>query len=198
MYHHRVLSTIELNPGHFYLVLASRQQGHLLMNTFAARLALAGPLQVLDGGNSFDALRIARLVRRRTPDLEKVLTRLMVARAFTCFQMVAMLERQPDIACPVLVFDLLSTFCDENVTLGERKRLLEQALGRLKHLSRLAPVAVSAAPWADGTADERLPAGHPARYAAPLPELLERLEQATDQVFRFVDPQPRRQPQFWP
>lgn len=187
-----------LAGAHCYLVLAPRRQGRLLMNTFAAQLALVGPLHVLDGGNSFDALRIARLVRQQTADLETVLTRLTVARAFTCFQMLAMLEQQPGGARPILILDLLSTFCDENVPLRERHRLLEEALRHLRRLSKLAPVAVSAAPWADGTADERLPAGHPARFTAPLPAFLARLEQAADQVLRFVDPQPLYQPGFWP
>jgi hypothetical protein len=177
--------SIEQHEAHFYLVLAPRPVGRAWMNAFAARLALAGPALVLDGGNSFDALGIARQVRRQTADLEMALGRLRVARAFTCYQMVAMLASlsgQP----ALLVFDLLATFCDESVALTERARLLEQALAHLRRLSVTAPLAVSASTSSD--ADARLPLGHPARLAAPLPAMLARLEEAADQVLRYTNP----------
>jgi hypothetical protein len=154
------------------------------MNTLAARLALAGPALVLDGGNAFNALAITRQVRRQTANLELVLERLLVARAFTCYQMTAMLAQQPASSHPLLVLDLLATFGDESATLAERSRLLDQALADLRRLSAAAPVTVSAVPG-PGSTDLRLPLGHPARLAAPLPVMFERLEEAVDQVLRF-------------
>jgi hypothetical protein len=41
------------------------------------------------------------------------------------------------------VFDLLSTFYDENVNLPESQRLLRQVIWRLQQLSKIAPVVVS-------------------------------------------------------
>jgi len=190
-------TTVPLRPGRLYLILAPRRLGRSLMNSFAARLALAGPVHVLDGGNGFDAHTIARQVRRQTAQLELALGRLRIARAFTCYQMVAMLSAQPATSQPLLVLDLLATFCDESVPQVERSRLLDQAILDLQRLSGPAPVAVSAAPWADGTADERLPLGHPARFAAPLPGMLARLEDAASQVLRFVYPDGPIQGRFW-
>ena len=189
--------SIELRPGRFYLVLAPRNLGRPLMNSFAARLALSGTVRVLDGGNSFDALSVARQVRRRTADLEAALGRLSVARAFTCHQMVTLLSEQPASKKPVLVMDLLATFCDESVPVIERSRLLDQALVELRRLSRAAPLAASAVHLPQEGIDSRLPLGHPARLAVPLPAMLERLEQAADQVLRFVNPEEAVQGKLW-
>lgn len=197
-------TSLELRKAHFYLVLAPRRIGRDWMNTFAARLALVGPVLVLDGGNSFDALSIARQVRRQTVNLEAVLGRLRVARAFTCYQMAAMLGSLPGETAglmkdekdfqagppALLVLDFLATFCDESVPLLERSRLLEQALTHLRRLSASAPMAVSAAAGDCTGAGMRLPLGHPARLAAaPLPAMLARLEEAADQALRFTVPQ---------
>lgn len=196
-------SSIELRPGHCYLVLAPRPLGRVMMNTFAARLALIGPVKVLDGGNAFDALSIARQVRRGTPDLPGVLGRLQVARAFTCYQMAAMLSLQPASSQPVLAIDLLAMFCDESVSLAERSRLLDEALKDLRRLSAAAPLAVSAVDLPDERSgrvlplDPRPPLGHPARLAAPLPGQLDRLKDAVDQVLRFEYPPVAVQPRLF-
>ena len=197
MYMYSIERPPDLFPGHLYLVLAARPVGRTLMNTFAARLALAGLLRVLDGGNAFDALLIARQVRRRTATLETVLGRLQVARAFTCYQMVAMLAQQPASGHPLLVLDLLATFCDESVPVAERARLLDQALVDLRRLSAAAPTAVSAVPRIGDGADPRLPLGHPARLSAPLPAMLEHLEKAADQVLHLEPSGGYIQQSFW-
>ena len=51
--------------------------------SLVARLALGGPLLVLDAGNEFDAYRVARLIGRRTRHVDRVLKQVHVARAFT-------------------------------------------------------------------------------------------------------------------
>jgi hypothetical protein len=113
------------------------------MIELTAMLALRGPVQILDGGNSFDAYRVARLVRRRTPHLAGTLERVQVARAFTCYQVVTLFKQTPAGPEPQLIFDLLATFYDESVTLAESHRLLRVVLGHLFRLRQEAPVAVS-------------------------------------------------------
>ncbi len=121
---------------------AARAQMLLL----AARLALAGPLRVLDGGNSFDAYAVARALRMHTPRVEPVLARIQIQRAFTCYQMLTLLNETAPIETPTLVLDMLSTFQDESVSIGERRRLLGECALRLRFLSGAAPVVVSARP----------------------------------------------------
>lgn len=131
--------------GELLLLIAPRAATDEMLR-LAAILALQGELCVLDGGNSFDAFQVARMLRRATPRLDEALNRIQVARSFTCYQMVAMLEETPDMATPHLVLDLLATFYDESVSLDESHRLLRIVIQELNRLRRLAPVAVSVRP----------------------------------------------------
>jgi hypothetical protein len=58
------------------------------MQLLIARLGAQAALHVLDAGNRFNAYRVARLAGGRT----EVLDRITVARAFTCYQVLALLE----------------------------------------------------------------------------------------------------------
>jgi hypothetical protein len=137
---------VRIAPGRLHLLISSRRDGRRLMNALAARLALEGPLQVLDGGNSLDVYTIARIARQQAARPEAVLQRVHIARAFTCYQMSSLLAEHCDRPIPTLVLDVLATFYDENVRLEERRRLLELGLAALRRLSRQVPVAVSASP----------------------------------------------------
>ncbi len=116
------------------------------MLTLATKLALAGPLSVLDTGNQFDAYQIARLIRRQTVELNTVLNRLHVARAFTCYQVITLFEQSLNEAQPYMVLDLLSTFYDENVSHQESHRLLQIVISHLKQLRQHVPVVISVNP----------------------------------------------------
>ena len=77
-----------------FLVLVGPHAASTAMLTFAARLAVHAPLRVLDGGNQFNAREVARLLRsQNAPDVYAALERIRVARAFTCYQMLALLEQ---------------------------------------------------------------------------------------------------------
>lgn len=130
-------------PGEIVLLHTPTREAMALITT---GMALAGPVHVLDTGNRFDAYGIARLVRRQTVEVDRVLGRIQVARAFTCYQVVTLFEQLPDAAAPYIVFDLLATFYDESVSLSESYRLLNIVLSRLKRLRRTAPVVVSLYP----------------------------------------------------
>ena len=49
-----------LYPGRLHLLLALQSARFELVNALVARLACSGPLLVLDGGNCFQAHRLAR------------------------------------------------------------------------------------------------------------------------------------------
>jgi hypothetical protein len=140
------LSNLELPLASHLVVVAAPQAGGRLMLELAARLALHGRLQVLDGGNQFNAYPVARLIRRHTPDLTAALENIRLARGFTCYQMAALLAECPQGTVPILALDLLSTFYDENVRLDEARRLLGTCIRQLQRLSRTAPVVVGARP----------------------------------------------------
>lgn len=199
-----------LEAGRFYLLIAPRPAVDRLMDALAVRLALAIAgrpgadtrqpyLHILDGGNRFDLHAIARGLAGKPPagslGVEAILRRIRVARAFTCYQMEALLAGAAEcgggselseangpgapspapttgagLPAPVLAPGLLTTFADENVRPGERLRLLQRCLQELKRLAQRAPVLVSVtSPSASSGALEFLP----------------RLEAAADQVWRF-------------
>jgi len=138
-----------------------------VMLTAAARLALLTPLRVIDGGNRFNVREVTRILRGlNAPDLYAALGRIRLARAFTCYQLLALLEKALPNSHPTLVIDLLDTFYDESAPLVERRRLIENCLLHLRSLSRLAPVVVSVRPPAPAQSD---PTG-----------LLEMVQQAAD------------------
>lgn len=134
---------LSLSPGEIVLLQSPPQEFVL---TLIAALAVESPLMVLDANNQFDAYRVARLIRRRTANLDPVLDRVFVARAFTCYQVVALFEQAAPTPMAHVVLDLLATFNDESVSLEESQRLLQHVLGRARVLSRHAPVIISARP----------------------------------------------------
>ena len=161
------MQLINLSRGRLYAVMAPRTVRTDLMTHLIARLALVGPVRVLDGGNRFDARGITRKLRRGSRDFYLPLKRILLSRAFTYYQMVTLLEETGPLTIPVLLLDLLATFYDESVHLPERCCLLEHALARLKSLAHTSPVVVSAP---HPTSDDELSA---------------RLETAADQVWHF-------------
>jgi hypothetical protein len=116
------------------------------MLDLAARLALSGPLCVFDCGNLFNVYPVARAIRARSAALSEALGRIRLARAFTCYQVLALLEESLADSVPTLALDLLATFYDEDVKLPESRRLLARCLEALRRLSQTAPVIVSARP----------------------------------------------------
>jgi hypothetical protein len=168
-----------LYPQQLHLLLAPRPARFEMINVLIARLACNGPLLVLDGGNCFQAHRLARLLARHASHLETALGNIYIARAFTCYQVLALLVETPTASVPTLVLDLLSTFHDESVPLPERRRLLDASLQQLRRLSSQAPTLVSAALESKDLSGE----------------LLGRLEESADQVWRLepqLPPQPLR------
>ena len=105
-----------------------------------AEMALRGPVTVLDGGNCFPAYRLLRLLRLQVPDPTTAANRIFVRRAFTCYQMLAMLEGTPALPQPHVLLNPFATFYDEQVPLPEVRRLLAGSLRELERLRQPAPL----------------------------------------------------------
>ena len=139
---------LDLHSARLYLLVAPHPEVDRLCDTLIARLALAGAVRVLDGGNRFDAHKIARYIRSQSAQLEALLGRISIARAFTCYQIATSLAEQEAGKSPLLVLNLLTTFHDENVPMSDRARLLHLCIADLKRLADHSPVMVSATPAA--------------------------------------------------
>ena len=171
---------LPLSPQHLHLLIHPHPTS-LLLN-LAANLAQRGPLTVFDGGNGFNIYTVAAALRRGGTNVQQALGRILVARAFTCYQMAALVCQAPikaaapegaaPQAAPLMVLDFLSTFQDENVPIGERKRLLKGCLPVLRQRCRSAPILVS--------------------IRQELPEFMSMLMEAADDIWQ-ADP-PQQQP----
>jgi hypothetical protein len=158
-------------PGEILLLVAPRLALREALPPWMARLAAGGPLRVLDGGNCFDVLRIARSLRRSTPHVQDALKRITLARAFTCYQVAALLSETPGSSTPTLLLEPLLTFSDESVNLADRRRLLEDCIQHLKRLSQGGAATVSIS--LECTEDE---------------PWMEMLEQAAGHIWRIEPP----------
>lgn len=132
----------EVRAGKIGLLIGPRAEREAMLR-IAAALALRGAVHVLDAGNSFDAYRVARHIRRYTAQLPEALERISVARAFTCYQVLTLFEQTKATGTPQLVMDLLATFCDENVSQVESERLLKLVADHMRRLRNSGPVMVS-------------------------------------------------------
>jgi len=123
------------DPGVFRLSLVAA--GHVLLSGV--------PVTLVDGSNRFDLYGLAEFARRTaggrcTP--EELLRNIFVSRAFTCYQMEAVItERLPAFVrrsrIPVvIVFGLLDTFYDEQAPLFEVKAGLRRIMAALQQLKR--------------------------------------------------------------
>ena len=137
----------DILPGRIILVVAaSHRTSRGVMADITARLALMGSVTVIDSGNSFDSFRIARSIRQYTHELKNALQRIQIARAFTCYQVIALLEQTPTTSQPLLILDFLTNFYDEDVPVSECSRLLHESMHHIRRLSQTAPVIVSTRP----------------------------------------------------
>jgi hypothetical protein len=142
------------HPGQLLLLAAPRPFLSQAMPLLIARLSLPDGVRVLDFGNSFNYLVVARSLRRHTADLHAHLERIQIARAFTCYQVLSLLAQTPSGIHATICLEFLSTFYDENVSGPERWQLFDQSLAHLQRISERAPVAVSTALPSPGQPDE--------------------------------------------
>ena len=144
-----MITSIEPKAGSWILLVGPRSLNSTML-TAIARLGERCALRVLDGGNCFNAYTVARAARGRRDILEHI----TVSRAFTCYQVLSLLESTPSTQAPFVVLDLLNTFYDESVQIGERKRLLRSCLAHLERLvGPSAPRGAEAALKVRGQAD---------------------------------------------
>lgn len=134
-------ASLVLSQNRFYLVSGPRVILPALYE-LAARLASRGALRVMDGGNTFNTYPVAAALRRLGGSPYPALRRVTLARAFTCFQMHALVCAPEPPEQPVLVLDFLATFADEAVPVGERMRLFGDCLEGLRRMATRQPVLV--------------------------------------------------------
>jgi hypothetical protein len=102
---------------------------------------------LLDGANRFDPYMVSSYARKALIPPEKLLRRIRIARAFTCYQMATLmgerlvsLLRQEGVTDPpqrpwVIILGPLTTFFDEDVPEREVRPLFERSLGEVEKMA---------------------------------------------------------------
>ena len=134
-------------PPKRFLAIGAHALSERMLQLVSA-LALRQSVTVLDCGNRSNMYSVARLIRPYTADPVSVMRNIRLSRAFTCYQVLAMIQataRHP-MSGPLVLLDLLATFLDEDVKLKDSQRLLAHSLNLLTQLSHQVPVVISTRP----------------------------------------------------
>ncbi len=144
-------------PGELTLLLGPRPEALALLHACCADAACRGRGAVwVDGGNALDPLDLSRRCRALRCGTREALDRVNVARAFTAYQLQAIigerleakvLEASPSL---VLVASLDQLFDDPDVDRREARCLLRASLEDLRSLARRTGAAVLASASAEG------------------------------------------------
>jgi hypothetical protein len=114
----------------------------------AAHVLLSGvPVTLVDGTNHFDVYYIAEFARRMAsaaggPSPDELLNNIFISRAFTCYQMEAVItERLPAFVIKkssplAIIFGLLDTFYDEQASLSDVRAGVRRIIGTLRQLKQ--------------------------------------------------------------
>ncbi len=165
------------------LVVFGPHAGGARMLDLTARLALRGPLYLLDCGNRSDMYYVARALRPLTTDPAARLKNIRLSRAFTCYQTLSLLEKlKPEAGVPILILDLLATFMDESVQVQESALIFEKTLFYIKSASQVTPVVASAKPLLSISSPRLALLAQLKRQATHIWEELPRLDSASVEV----------------
>ena len=137
----RRIDRLQCSPGKVNLLYGPKPVFHISHSVAGEQLLKNQRVAVIDGANRFSPHTIATIARRHRVDPEEMLERIVVSRAFTCYQMEsAVADRAPVFLekhnCPLLiVFGPLDLFYDEQAPMRDVHRGLQHmldALGALK------------------------------------------------------------------
>ena len=114
-----------------------------------AAAALRGPLCIIAGSEWIPSYSVARLVRENTIQVERILSRVQLARAFSCYQLLDLLASTRGDGTPILVLDFLHNFFNPDIPMPVRLRTLQACCEQLRRLSLRGPVTVFAVHGSD-------------------------------------------------
>ncbi len=133
---------LECRPGSINLLYGPKPIFHLVHGVAGEQLLQGREVVVVDGANRFSPHHIATIARRHRVDPELFLERIVISRAFTCYQMEsAVTERAPDFmekrrSSLLIVLGPLDLFYDEQASMRDVHRGLQHMLDTLDALRR--------------------------------------------------------------
>ena len=121
------------------LVTVAGEQAWALGQHLAAQMACEGNQALyLCGDNRFDPYAVARFAKTQEKRPEEVLARILVARAFTAYQLDELIHRldAENNYGVVIISGICTAFLDEDVAPNDAARLFYRSLWRLTGLAR--------------------------------------------------------------
>lgn len=126
--------------GGVYLISGGYEVNTVTMGLAATYLLTGERVYWVDGGNAFNPYHLTEAAKRLCLDPGPLLKRLFVARAFTVYQLDALIAKrlEPDLKkhpkALGIIFDPLKLFLDPDVAEPEAKRVLQSISRRIRHL----------------------------------------------------------------
>lgn len=154
-----------IRAGQWQLTLAPKSSLSPVLSLIGKLASSKPSLFVLDGGNCFNVFEVAQAVNG---DLA-ILERIKMARGFTCYEVMNLLETTSRANTTIVVLDFLATFYDESIPFAERSQLLTKSLTHLQRLNRENGLWVVAYP--------------PALPSAPATNLIKKLVYASNEIW---------------
>ncbi len=136
------VNKLQCPPGKINLLYGPKPVFHISHGVAGEQLIKSQQVAVVDGANRFSPHAIATIARRQHVDPEEMLGRIVVSRAFTCYQMEsAVTDRTPAFLnnhdCPLLiVLGPLDLFYDEQAPMRDVHRGLQHMLDTLDALKK--------------------------------------------------------------
>jgi hypothetical protein len=121
-------------------VINGRQRGQIA--ELIATMAIRESFSIVAGSEWLPLYDVARHLSYQTNDFKRIMDQVRLARAFTCYQLLDILNHTPPVREPLLVVNGLHPFYDADVQPDVRSRVLEACVRRLDDLSYARPIAV--------------------------------------------------------
>lgn len=150
----RRLITLPLLPeeGGVYLLYGDAVVEKIALELAASYLLTGERVFWVDGGNSFNPYALTEAAKRLNLDPHPLLRRLFVARAFTVYQLGALVARRLKPALEKypgalgVIFDPLALCMDQDISRSEVLRVLRQIASDIKHLREKGKRLIVASP----------------------------------------------------
>lgn len=120
------------------VLLTGEGAGELATHVTARHVCEGNTLRFICGDNRFDPYAISRFAKTNKLRPEDALSRILIARAFTAYQLVELVSRLDPATSNglVVISGMCSTFFDEDVPGVDAARLFYRSLWRIVELSR--------------------------------------------------------------
>ena len=120
-------------------------QRHKIAEVIAA-MVHNGPFSIVSGNERVPSYEVARLLDDDCSDIKAILDPSRIRRAFTCYQLVDILNTTPHVREPMLVLNFLYPFY-EDIPVERRIHRFDQCIEHLERLSASRSIGVIIEEW---------------------------------------------------